>query len=436
MRIRTAAMAMILLASACNGSEGTTTTTSAAPTTTAAPSTITAPSTTGVPNTSGPATTTTTISIVPPTTTATPTELTEFAAGAGVTLSTSDQCRGLTDPIAAGTITWSDGERLWEGEVEGAVTCLFHVAGELSSIAWGPQGDRALVNKQLIVGGPVSGQVIPVGVDWRFTYPTGLNLIGITDGSVIKWETNGDKESILFPITTSDVVAYHPSGLHFAVGGVEQPEDADFDSTEGIFISPSDGSSAVNLILGFDVSIRDIRFANDASRMYFIAEHDGLIHFHSVSTVPTDEEGFRILGAGAEEFADTHATASGGGRIEFAELLIHPTLPGVAAWTTEECAEIGSRGFQVLAGDEASLIQAIGPGSAIGFLDSDPTNVVIAAMSGPCDTPRELSLMSANIETGEVNTFPIAGNVIAAAVRNIVAPHKHDLVDVEIVGFA
>jgi len=435
MRFRIAVSTFAIVAAACTGS-GDPATSSEGPAT-SPPSSAASPSTTGVPDTSeGQTTSTAAISIAPPTTTATPSDLVEFASGAGVTLATSEDCLGLTDPIAAGTITWSDGERIWEGAIDGAITCLFHVQGELTSMEWAPQGDRILLNEQLLAGGPASGQVAPPDVDWDFTYPTGLNLIGVEAGSVVKWNSDGSNETELNPISEHSTVAYHPSGLHIAVGGTEAPEDADFDAIEGIFVADSDGSNAVNLILGFGVTIRDIHFANDGSQMYFIAEHDELIHFHSIVTVPEDDEGTPVLGAGAEEFASTHATSSGGGRLEFARLLVHPTIPSVAAWTTRECEPVGSRGFQIIAGEDASLVQAIGPASAVGFLNSDPATVVVAAMSGPCDGPRDLGLMSASLETGDVNNVPIAGNVIVAAVRNIVAPHKHDLVDVEIRGFA
>ncbi|NND01823.1 MAG: hypothetical protein HKN91_03470 [Acidimicrobiia bacterium] len=363
-------------------------------------------------------------------------DLTEFATGAGVTLATSADCPGLTEAIEAGSVTWSDGAHIWEGAVDAATTCLFHVVGELNAIEWAPQGDRMLVNNRLVVGGPANGKVAPAGIEWSFTAPTGLNLIGIDDGRLVKWLSGTNAVTVIDPISNHATVAYHPSGLHLAVGGTEQPEDADLDPTDGIFITGSDGADPVNLVLGLGATIRDISFANDGSQMYFIAEHDGLIHFHSTLMIPDVVEDTLVLGAGAEEWATTHATASGGGRIEFAKTIVHPTLPSVAAWTTAQCEPVGSRGFQIIAGADASLVQAIGPASAIGFLNSDPTRVIVVAVSGSCNGLRDVGFMTASLETGETNNVPIAGNVTVAAVRNISAPHKHDLVGVEIVGFA
>lgn len=431
MRFRIGLLVLVLGMASCTGAEGDTTTTApptAAPTSTAAaPSTTT--TTTVAPSTNPPDTTV-------PATTAPPSNLAEFASGAGVTLSTSDQCAGLTDPVASGTVTWSDGERMWEGQVEGDIRCLFHVAGDVQSLTWAPQGDRLLVNSQLIVGGPSSGQVASPDVDWRFTYPSGLNLVGVADGRLLKWDTAAQTEIELDTLTTSEAVGYHPTGLHFAVAGVEQPAAADLDPTEGIFIAESSGADPVNLVLGFDVSFRDIAFANDGSILYFVAEHNDLIHFHSIETIPFEDEGVRRLGSGAEDFAITHATSSGDGRIEFSNLLVHPSRPDVAAWTTPPCPVDDRRGFQVISGATASLVQGIGPASAIGLLGEDPTTVVVATIAGPCDAPRELAIMTASIETGEVNTVPLAGNVTAAAVRSVAAPAIYDLVDVEIVGFA
>ncbi len=428
MRFRIAVVVGAIVAAACSGAGPTTSTTLPA-------ASSSAPPTSSAPGTSQDTSTTTT-SVAAPTTTVEPVNLVEFVTGAGVTLATSEDCRGLTDPIGAGTITWSDGARIWEGVVDGGVTCLFHVEGELTSMEWSPQGDRMLLNESLIVGGPAGGQVARTGMDWNFTFPTGLNLVGIDAGSVVKWQSDGVGETLLSPISDPSVVAYHPSGLHIAVGGIDAPADPDFDSTDGIFIAESDGANPVNLVLGLGATIRDIRFSNDGSQMYFIAEHDGLIHFHSIEAIPADVEGTPVLGSAAEDFAVTHATSSGGGRVEFSDLIVHPTLPRVAAWTTPECEPVGSRGFQIIAGDDASLVQAIGPASAVGFLNSGPNAVIVVAMSGPCGGPRGLGLISADLETGEVDNVPIAGDVLAAAVRNIAAPHKHDLVDVEIVGFA
>lgn len=358
-----------------------------------------------------------------------------FATGAGLTVSTSQVCPGLGDPVAQGALTVASDETIEQLVVDAESGCLFHVDGIVTTMEWGPQGDRILLNDRLIVGGPANGQIVPEGVDWEFTYPTGLNLIGIRGGAIVKFVPATGAEETLTPITKHSAVSYHPSGLHVAVGGLEQPPEADLDPIEGIFISERDGNDAVNLILGFGTTIHDIQFANDGSRMYFLAEHDGQLHFHSIETVPSDIEGTPVLGAGAEDFATTHASASGAGRVEFTKLLVHPNHPEIAAWTTAEC-DPGSKGFQIIAGEDGSLIQAIGSASAIGLLDSSPDAVIVAAVSGACDGLRELGLMSVDLESGEVVNIPAAEGFRAAAVRNVVTAAKYDLSGVEIVGFA
>lgn len=426
MRMRVGLVALALVVGSCTADADPVTTT-ASPTTSSTTTTTAPPTTSEAP--------TTTVGTSSTTTTAPP-NTTPIASGAGVTLATSAECQGLAEPQTAGTVTWSDDERLWEASADGETRCLAHVDGVIDSLLWGPTGDRALVNGRLIVGGPNAGAVAPADIEWTFTYPTGLNLVGIQDGAVVKW-IDGARLEVLDAIDTVEAVAYHPSGLHIAVGGAEPPPDPDLDTTEGIFIADSSGNSPVNLVLGFDVEIRDIAFSNDASRMYFVAAHDDLVHFHSIDTVPFEsEDGFRQLGSGAEEFAVTYATSSGSGRIEFDRIAVHHSDPALVLWTTGPCAPEGSRGFQVFAGDEASVVQALGPASALGFLGDDPATITVAAVTGPCEGPRDVGLMSAHLETGEVDNIPLAGNATAAAVRASVAPHLYDLVDVEIVGFA
>lgn len=425
MHLRIALVVLAAIAAGCTNADSSDSSTTSPPTTSLqATTTMDAP----------PSSITTSAPTSAPVTTVLP--ITEtVASGVGVGFGTSEECPGLTPASTTGSITWADGERLWEADETGAAACLFHTRGTIESVEWGPQGDRLLINDRLIVGGPANGQVIPANVDWQFTFPSGLNLIGIeSDGALTKWRTDGQNELLLSVLTRHEAVAYHPSGLHIAVGGDQLPSEPGFDATEGVFIAGNDGSAAVNLVSGSEVEIVDVAFSNDASTLYFIAAHDGVLHMHTVATVPLEtESGARQLGTGSEDSATTLAASANGG---FESIRVHPSNAFLALWTGDLCAPHGSGGFQVFSGDDAPVVQAFGPTSALGLIGDDPTVVSVATISGPCKGPHDVTLMSANVETRESMALPLSGAAVAAAVRAKAAPHQHDLVDVEIAAFA
>jgi hypothetical protein len=281
-----------------------------------------------------------------------------------------DGCTGTAR--ASQTVAFVAQGRAWGLDPRtGALACLFEL-GPAGPFAWGPQGDRVLLDGLEVRG--VSGDApdLPpidaaaTAFDWG--HPIGLAIVFAQDtGKPEKRFVDDGSVERLHELPGGDYlqIAYHPSGL--ALGFTL--EDAE---GESIWLSTNEGQDPSRLVFSKgSTSFTSIAFSPDGQRLWWIAQHaPGYPEIHWMDL--SDRGGFTDTWRGLDGTTADDLRLAPDGRL-------------MSVNSGEECLE---RQALVVAGRRASpaLPDEDRPTEAIGWLDR--STVLVAA--GGCGEPVEL----------------------------------------------
>jgi hypothetical protein len=272
---------------------------------------------------------------------------------------------------ASETVAFVADGRAWAlNPSDGDLACLFPVE-DPGPFAWGPQGDRVLLNRFEIRGVGGDAPDLPAidtsvsAFDWG--HPLGLAVV-FADAEGIPRKRYVDDDRLIrlvsLPPGTYLQVAYHPSGLALAFV-VETPDGQE------IWLSTNEGKDPQRLVFSQQTEFTSLAFSPNGRILWWTAQHEGGIpelHFMKLD----DRSGFGTAWRGPEG-----EVASG--------LRLAPVGPLRALTEGEACEEHKAL---VLSGRESfpAMPDETRPTEALGWLDR--TTLLVAA--GGCGEPVDL----------------------------------------------
>jgi hypothetical protein len=277
----------------------------------------------------------------------------------------------------------------------GQLTCLFEV-DDPGPFAWGPQGDRVLLDGLEVRGvapgaltHAVSGQTVEA-FDWG--HPVGTAVVFTPEGSASKPEKlylEEDRIGTLrqLPRGTYVDVAYHPSGL--ALGFILQRS-----GRQSIWISTNEGLQPERLVFSKSgTRFTSIEFTPDGQELVWTAQHaNGFPQVHAMDLA--DRSGF------TNGWRGESGQRVGG-------LRLAPVGDAITVNDGEACED---RRALVVQGSRAEplLPDESRPTSAIGWLDGVTVLVAVDGCVEPAD------LFAVDVADGEA-TLLVSGVEIAAS---------------------
>ena len=272
---------------------------------------------------------------------------------------------------ASETVAFVADGRAWAlNPTDGDLACLFPV-DDPGPFAWGPQGDRVLLNGFEIRGLGGDGPDLP-GIDtsvstFDWGHPLGLAVV-FADAKGVPRKRYVDPDRLTrltsLPPGTYLEVAYHPSGLALAFV-VQTPVGQE------IWLSTNEGEDPQRLVFSKLTEFTSLAFSPNGKILWWTAQHEGGIpelHFMRLET----RTGFSTTWRGAE------GTVADG-------LRLAPTGPLQAVTEGAACEEhkalVLSRGAA-----QTALPDETRPTEALGWLDR--TTLLVAA--GGCGEPVDL----------------------------------------------
>jgi hypothetical protein len=301
-------------------------------------------------------------------------------------------------PDRAQTVAFVADGRAWAVDPGGSeLTCLFKV-DDPGPFAWGPQGDRVLLDDLEVRGVrpgaptyPSATDASPVAFDWG--HPLGLAIVFAADGDAPPDKRFMD-DGRIEPLTSLPDgryldVAYHPSGLALAFV-------IDQDGEQSIWLSTNEGEQPVRLVFSKGgTKFTSIAFTPDGDRLVWTAQHSGgYSQIHTMALVR--RTGFTDGWRGEGEEASNLSIAPEG----------RATAIDVGTGCDDRTATI-VLGPRV---GRPALPDASEPSTAIGWLDRSTLLVGV----GECEEP--LDLVAVDI-TGDQT--PLVFDVGSAAARTI-----------------
>jgi hypothetical protein len=296
---------------------------------------------------------------------------------------------------ASETVAFVADGRAWAlNPDDGGLACLFPVESA-GPFAWGPQGDRVLLNGFEIRGVGADAPDLPAidtsvsAFDWG--HPLGLAVV-FADAKGIPRKRYVDEDRLIRLVSLPPgkylEVAYHPSGLALAFV-VDTPEEQE------IWLSTNEGKDPQRLVHSPETEFTSLAFSPNGKILWWTAQHDGGIpelHFMKLE----DRTGFGTAWRGSEG-----TVASG--------LRLAPVGPLRAVTEGEACEQHKAL---VLAGGETrtALPDETRPTEALGWLDR--TTLLVAA--GDCGEPIDLFTVDG---TGEDTPVALVLDVEIAAPR-------------------
>ena len=272
---------------------------------------------------------------------------------------------------ASETVAFVADGRAWAlNPTDGDLACLFPV-DDAGPFAWGPQGDRVLLDGFEIRGIGGDAPDLP-GIDtsvraFDWGHPLGLAVVfADAEGIPRKRYVDDDRLIRLVSLPPGEYleVAYHPSGLALAFV-VETPEGQE------IWLSTNEGKDPQRLVFSKQTEFTSLAFSPNGRVLWWTAQHEGGIpelHFMKLET----RTGFGTAWRGPE------GTVAGG-------LRMAPVGPLQAVTEGEAC-----EGHKALVLDRGATRTAMPdetrPTEALGWLDR--TTLLVAA--GGCGEPEDL----------------------------------------------
>jgi hypothetical protein len=273
---------------------------------------------------------------------------------------------------ASHTVAFVADGRAWAIDPDdGDVACLFPVE-DAGPFAWGPQGDRVLLNGFEIRGVGGEAPDLPAidasisAFDWG--HPLGLAVV-FADAKGIPRKRFVDDGHLIrlvsLPEGTYLQVAYHPSGL--ALAFVVEATDG-----QEIWLSTNEGEDPQRLVFSErGTEFTSLAFSPNGQTLWWTAQHEEgypELHFMKLET----RTGFGTAWRGTE------GTAAGGLRLAPAGILRAVTEGGACQ---ERTALVLDRGES-----RRAIPDETRPTEALGWLDR--TTLLVAA--GGCDGTRDL----------------------------------------------
>ncbi len=254
-------------------------------------------------------------------------------------------------PRPAQTVTFVAGGRAWALDPDGdRPTCLFEV-DDAGPFAWGPQGDRVLLEDLEVRGVTRDAPSLPpVGVralasDWG--HPIGLALVFSQRGDRIpskRFIADGRVDALdSLPGGRYVDIAYHPSGLALAFV-------IDRQGDQSIWLSTNEGTDPARLVFSEGgTRFTSIAFTPDGRHLVWSAQHAGgypQIHSMDLADRTGFTDGWR--GDQGQEASNLHlaptgrlmAFDQGGGCTDRTATIVlsptaaRPALPGASEPTT------------------------------------------------------------------------------------------------------
>ena len=273
---------------------------------------------------------------------------------------------------ASETVAFVADGRAWAlNPDDGGLACLFPVENA-GPFAWGPQGDRVLLNGFEIRGVGADAPDLPAidtsvsAFDWG--HPLGLAVV-FADARGIPRKRYVDDDRLIRLVSLPPgkylEVAYHPSGLALAFV-VKTPEGQE------IWLSTNEGKDPQRLVFSeTGTEFTSLAFSPNGRSLWWTAQHDGSIpelHFMKLAT----RTGFGTAWRGADG-----TTAAG--------LRLAPVGSLQAVTEGKACEEHKAL---VLSGGETrtAIPDETRPTEALGWLDR--TTLLVAA--GGCGEPLDL----------------------------------------------
>lgn len=292
------------------------------------------------------------------------------------------------------------------------LTCLFRV-NDASPFAWGPQGDRVLLDALEVRGVTSEAPTLPgvdtspVAFDWG--HPIGLAVVFAARGDRTlqkRFMDDGHVEALpSLPRGRYLSVAYHPSGLALAFV-------IDRHGGQAIWLSTNEGTDPVRLVFSEGgTRFTSIAFTPDGQRLVWTAQHAGgypQIHTMDLADRTGFTDGWR--GESGQEATNLHLAPSG-------------TLMAIDEGSG--CAD--RRAMIVLSPKVArpALPGGADPSTVIGWLDR--STVLVGA--GGCGEPLDLSAVDA---VGNVTPLVLGAEIAAARTVTSSAPDSVPAPPVEI----
>jgi hypothetical protein len=188
---------------------------------------------------------------------------------------------------ASETVAFVADGRAWALDpADGALACLFPV-DDPGPFAWGPQGDRVLLNGFEIRGVGGDAPDLP-GIDasvsaFDWGHPLGLAVV-FADSRGIPRKRYVDDDRLIRLVSLPPgkylEVAYHPSGLALAFV-VETPEGQE------IWLSTNEGEDPQRLVFSEQTEFTSLAFSPNGRSLWWTAQHEGGIpelHFMKLET--------------------------------------------------------------------------------------------------------------------------------------------------------
>ena len=306
-------------------------------------------------------------------------------------------------PLPRQTVAFVAGGRAWILDPDRErLMCLFKVA-DPGSFAWGPQGDRVLLEDLEVRGLTSEAPTLPsvgsrpVAFDWG--HPIGLAVVFAARGDRTlqkRFMDDGHVEALpSLPRGRYLSVAYHPSGLALAFVIDRHGEQA-------IWLSTNEGTDPVRLVFSEGgTRFTSIAFTPDGHRLVWTAQHAGgypQIHTMDLADRTGFTDGWR--GERGQEASNLHVAPSG-------------TLMAIDEGSG--CAD--RRAMIVLSPKVArpALPGGSEPSTVIGWLDR--ATVLVGA--GGCGEPLDLSAVDA---AGNVTPLVLGAEIAATRTVTSSAP--------------
>jgi len=352
--------------------------------------------------------------------------LTTTPSGTGALISSLPSGCAEGAPAPAATVAFVSSGRAWAAAPDGTgLTCLFDVVAP-GPFAWGPQGDRVLLDGLEVRGVGSSAQrpagtAVPTAFSWG--RPVGKAIVFSQAAQLEKAAIgSGQIDDISpFPATAYRDVAYHPSGL--AIGFVVV--DAKYNEGEGepgysIWMSSNTGADQRRLVWSkTGTEFGPIAFEKGGDQLFYVAHQPSGKWFLA-----------RLL---LKEGKVSEGQWIGDAPVLRLSLAPSPTttpltagLPAGAALDVGTGCDDRRAVSSTLDGSEGKplLPAATRPTTALGWLD--PSNILVA--EGGCDGPFDLWV--ANVAEGA--PVLLAGHVDVGAVRTIASGEAPPLPDLGI----